>query len=86
MSRPHKPRPPAVEQLLALLRKSLDAGHDDSGALTLAEIAELTGLSYDRCRAIIARLKAEGRIECVRVRRVWLDDRIGVVPAYRLKH
>lgn len=73
-------------EILDALRAALEEvakGPDD--ALTTGDLVEATGWGEDRVRRMLRRMLRDGDAECVRVRRMAMDTRMAVVPAYRLK-
>ena len=71
------------EELLALLRTTVDDGPDD--ARTCDEWAAMAGVCRQTMRFRLRALMAEGKIEHVKVKRARLNGVIAPMDAYRLK-
>lgn len=74
-----------VDALLDALRARASASPDDGGALTVMEIAREMKVHPDVARERVKELLADGRMECVRVKRQRMDLVWQMTPAYRLK-
>lgn len=70
--------------LLEALREARGAFENPEGALTAAELAEKMRCDVLTARKRIKLLITSKRAECVQVRRVRIDGRMQLVPAYRL--
>jgi len=81
-----KPDFTSDDLLESILRESRDnMGPDD--ALTMEELYQkLEGrVGRDRLRRKMHELKRDGKLECVKVRRLNLSDEIQTIRAYRFK-
>ncbi len=72
----------SLEELLMAVREQEEA--EAAGALTVQELARSCGHDEKWVRAKLMALKAEGKVEIVRVRRFRLDDQPYIAPACRL--
>ncbi len=72
----------SLEDLLRSVSEQEQA--EAEGALTVHELAAACGHDVKWVRAKLTVLKAEGRVQVVKVRRFRLDDQPYYTPAYRM--
>lgn len=72
------------DDLLDALRNALLKPMEGNG-VTVGELQETTGYSYERIRKALRVLSVAGRLEVSRVTRMDIAGRPSSVPAYRIK-